>query len=65
MANHQRLTEFRSLDSEELPLINMVLAGDNCSSLCDFLLSQADDYDVSHLALSYLSSWIEQGIIRG
>jgi len=62
--NRQRLTEFRSLDTEELSLINMILKGENFSSLCDFLLSRASDNDVSHLALSYLSTWIEQGIIK-
>ena len=69
--NRENLTQFRSLSSEENTLFKMILAGDDFSTLCDFLLaSQAVDQtestagDVTHLALNYLSSWLEQGLLR-
>jgi len=61
--NHERLTEFRSLNEEELQLLQMILSGENFASICQQLLSSNSD-DVSQLALSYLVTWIEQGLLR-
>jgi hypothetical protein len=62
--NHQRLTEFRSLSEEELHLLKMVLSGENFAGICQQLLSFSNSENVSQLALNYLVSWIEQGLLR-
>jgi len=62
--NNERLTEFRSLSEQELMLINMILSGENFSSLCEHLFTSSPDDDVSSLALQYLLNWLDQGILR-
>jgi len=62
--NHERLTEFRSLNEEELNLLQMILSGEDFASVCQQLLSSSNSEDVSQLALSYLVTWIEQGLLR-
>ncbi|MEW6999505.1 putative DNA-binding domain-containing protein [Colwelliaceae bacterium BS250] len=62
--NHDRLTEFRSLSEEEFMLISMILTGKNFSMICDQLLTYATDSDAGELALNYLSTWLEQGLLR-
>jgi hypothetical protein len=62
--NNDRLTEFRSLSEEELTLFNMILSGDTFSTLCDFLLNSSTSDDASALALQYLSTWLEEGLLR-
>ena len=62
--NHHRLTEFRSLSDEEFTLISMILSGKNFAMICDQLLTYATDSDAGELALNYLSTWLEQGLIR-
>lgn len=62
--NHHRLTEFRSLSEEELMLISMILSGKNFSMMCDCLLTCATNSDAGALALHYLSTWLEQGLLR-
>jgi len=61
--NHQRLTEFRSLSGQEYSLIDMMLNGASFAALCDFLLSEVDQRNVSQLALNYLLSWLDDGIL--
>jgi len=62
--NSERLTEFRSLDSEEQTLINMLIHGNDFSSLCNYLLNQNTDEAASSIALSYILNWVDQGILR-
>jgi hypothetical protein len=62
--NSERLTEFRSLSEEELTLISMILAGNNFSALCEYLLTSSHSGNVTELALNYLASWVEQGLFR-
>jgi hypothetical protein len=62
--NKERLTEFRSLSKEELTLMTMILAGNNFSALCEYLLTSSSSDNVTELALNYLASWIEQGLFR-
>jgi hypothetical protein len=61
--NHDRLTQFRSISPQEHHLINMMLSGNDFANLCDHLLEQSPDEDVSQLALNYLLSWIDYGIL--
>ncbi|UUO25389.1 DUF2063 domain-containing protein [Colwellia sp. M166] len=61
--NNQRLTQFRSLSQQEHALINMMLNGDNFAHLCEQLLSQSSEQDISQLALNYLLSWLDDGIL--
>ena len=62
--NNDRLTEFRSLSDEEFTLFNMILSGNNFSMLCDFLLNHLAKGDASTLALQYLSTWLEEGLLK-
>jgi hypothetical protein len=62
--NRERLTEFRSLSQEELGLIQMILAGNNFSQLCEQLLLSANEDEVAPLAFNYLITWIDQGVLR-
>jgi len=62
--NNERLTEFRSLSLEEFTLIEMILAGQDFSILCEYLLTVSDNEDVNSLMLNYLVTWIEQGLFR-
>lgn len=61
--NNDRLTQFRSISPQEHHLINMMLSGNDFANLCDHLLEQSPDEDVSQLALNYLLSWIDDGIL--
>ncbi len=62
--NEERLTEFRSLNEEELSLIKLIVAGSSFSTLCEQLLQKNDEKDVPALALNYLSGWLNDGILR-
>jgi len=62
--NSERLTEFRSLEFVEQHLIDMLLHGNDFSSLCDYLLEINTDEDASNVALSYILKWVDQGILR-
>lgn len=61
--NNDRLTQFRSLSQQEHHLMTMMLNGHDFASLCDNLLSQSPNEDISQLALNYLLSWIDDGIL--
>lgn len=61
--NNDRLTQFRSIAQQEQSLICMMLEGHNFADLCQALLSQVSEQEVSQLALNYLLSWIDDGII--
>lgn len=62
--NSERLTEFRSLSLEEFTLIEMILAGQDFSTLCEYLLTSSENEEVNSLMLNYLAAWIEQGLFR-
>lgn len=62
--NLERLTEFRSLSEEELSLIQLMLKGEDFSTLCEFLAESSDEADVTSLAINYLVTWINQGLFR-
>ncbi len=40
-----------------------MLSGDDFAQLCEQLLSQSTDEDISQLALNYLLSWVDDGIL--
>ena len=61
--NKQRLTQFRSISTIEFSLFDMMLKGNDFSSLCDYLLTQNLEEDVSQVALNYLLAWIDDGIL--
>lgn len=61
--NNERLTQFRSISQQEHALINMMLNGNDFASLCDHLFTQHPSEDVSQLALNYLLSWLDDGIL--
>jgi hypothetical protein len=61
--NNERLTQFRSISQQEHSLINMMLNGHNFAGLCDNLLGQNPNEGVSQLALNYLLSWTDAGIL--
>ena len=61
--NNERLTQFRSISQQEHNLLNLMLNGHDFASLCDSLLSQNPNEDISQLALNYLLSWIDDGIL--
>lgn len=61
--NKDRLTQFRSLPTQEYSLITMILKGENFSALCEFLLQDTDEDQASQLALNYLLSWLDDGLI--
>ncbi|WP_143764412.1 HvfC/BufC N-terminal domain-containing protein [Cognaticolwellia mytili] len=61
--NKQRLTQFRSISQVEFSLLEMILKGSDFSSLCDYLLTQNLEEDVSQVALNYLLAWIDDGIL--
>lgn len=61
--NHERLTQFRSLTLQENTLLDMMLQGANFASLCDFLLESTGQEDISQLALTYLLTWLDDGIL--
>jgi hypothetical protein len=61
--NEDRLTQFRSIPEQEHCLITMMLNGSDFSSLCDHLLAQELSDDVSQLALNYLLTWLDDGIL--
>ena len=61
--NNERLTQFRTLSQQEHSLISLMLSGDDFAQLCEQLLSQSTDEDISQLALNYLLSWVDDGIL--
>jgi hypothetical protein len=61
--NKERLTQFRSITEQEYCLIDMMLNGHDFASLCDGLLLQSSSEDVSQLALNYLLTWIDDGVL--
>ena len=61
--NKERLTQFKSLSKIEFSLFEMMLKGSDFSSLCDHLLLERGNEDVTQIALNYLLSWIDDGLL--
>jgi hypothetical protein len=61
--NNDRLTQFRSLPEQEYNLVNMILNGASFAMLCDFLLEEVTEEQASQLALNYLLTWLDNGIL--
>ncbi|MFK7795472.1 MAG: putative DNA-binding domain-containing protein [Gammaproteobacteria bacterium] len=58
--NAQRVTEFRSLEISELESINIFLKGGSLSDVCENLLSYHPEEEVSKVAVTYLSDWLNR-----
>ncbi len=56
--NKQRVTEFRSLEVSELESIKTFLKGGSLSDVCEQLLSHFPEEEVSKVAVTYLSDWL-------
>lgn len=61
--NKDRLTQFRSLPEQEYNLITMILNGASFTALCDFLLEEVSEEQASQVALNYLLTWLDDGIL--
>jgi hypothetical protein len=61
--NNDRLTQFRSLPAQEYKLINMMLTGASFAALCDFLLEEVTEEEASQVALNYLLTWLDDGML--
>ena len=61
--NNDRLTQFRSLPAQEYNLINMILNGASFANLCDFLLEEVNEEQASQVALNYLLTWLDDGLL--
>lgn len=62
--NSERLTEFRSLDPEEVSLISLIIHGINFAGLCDYLLTHYEPEVAPTKAVTYLHNWIAAGLLR-
>lgn len=56
--NAQRVTEFRSIEISELESIQAFLKGGSLSDVCEQLLSHYPEDEVSKVAVTYLSNWL-------
>jgi hypothetical protein len=59
-----RLTQFRFLPGDESAFLRRFLEGDSFAGACEGLLREHAATEVPQLALSYLNSWLEHGLIR-
>lgn len=59
-----RLTEFISLQSWQLVLLEAVVAGQNFASLCETMLVFFDEDQAPAQVLESLKAWFEMGLIR-
>ena len=58
--NKQKITEFRSLDISELTSIKTFLKGGSLSDVCEQLLLHHPEDEVSKVAVTYLSDWLNR-----
>ena len=56
--NAQRVTEFKSLEISELESIQTFLKGGSLSDVCEQLLSHHTEDEVSKVAVTYLTDWL-------
>ncbi|MCO7227160.1 DUF2063 domain-containing protein [Pleionea sp. CnH1-48] len=61
--NQERLTEFRSISRDELYMLQTFLQGANFSFVCEGLLEWHAPEQVSMYAVSYLTRWLNEGIV--
>ena len=57
-------SKFRSLDETELQALQMALAGNSFSDICETLFATLDDA-ATNQAAQYLAGWLEAGLISG
>ncbi len=62
--NSERLTEFRSLNGEELALISLIIQGTSFAGLCEQLLESYAQEIVPSKSVTYLNNWIISGLLR-
>lgn len=58
--NNQKITEFRSLELSELVSIKTFLKGGTLSEVCEQLLQHHPESEVSKVAVTYLSDWLNR-----
>lgn len=58
--NAQRITEFRSLEISELESIQTFLKGGSLSDVCEQLQSHYPEDEISKVAVTYLSDWLNR-----
>lgn len=63
--NPGRLTEFRSLPSDEFMLLEAARTGANFAELCEALLETHAEAEVAPRALSILRGWLDAGLVSG
>jgi hypothetical protein len=63
--NPARLTEFRSLTSDEYTMLKSAHNGANFAELCETLLKFHAEADVAPRALNILRGWLDTGLIKG
>ena len=61
--NHDRLTEFRSLEADERYMIEQYLQGADFADICEGLLTWHAPEQVPVFAVQSLQSWLQQGLI--
>ncbi len=62
--NFERLTEFRPLDCVALNMLNGFQNGLHFEDICQALLEQVPEHQVSERALSVIVNWLELGLIH-
>ena len=60
----ERITEFRSLATDEHAMISAFLKGLSFSEICEELLEWHKAENVSIAAVNYLKDWINKGLVR-
>jgi hypothetical protein len=61
--NRERLTEFASLSSEEHQILEAALSGVIFADLCEVLLEGHPEETAGQVAVEYLVSWMQRGVI--
>ena len=59
----ERITEFRSLEDNEYDAIHMFLRGSNLAEVCEDLLKNVPEEEVSQVAVGYIADWINRGVV--
>lgn len=59
----ERTTHFRSLEADETPMIDAMIAGRTFPELCETLVPHVGEAEAPARAASRLRSWVEEGMI--
>ncbi len=62
--NAERLTEFRSMDTQEAQLLTHALRGARAEALCEYLSEWFSEEDIANQFITLLVNWLNQGIIH-